>query len=157
GRRLVAMERPGVLRLNTGEFDSIDGQSYQENAWQAFNQHKSQGLGMVPLPGDFFCYLTLEANLTGNGDQKFETDIFEGLDFHLTGLADYPGETLPELRKHLEEVQAAVEEAAALYRVENPVAAAPPVLAGLTSLRNLYQHLLEEASREVAGKAVLQY
>lgn len=158
GRRLPAMERPGVLRLNTGEFDPIEGQSYQENAWQAFNQHQSQGLGMVPLPGDFFCYLTLEADLTGNSLKKFETDIFDGLDFHLTGLADYPGQNHPHLRQHLEEIQRmAEEEARTLYRVENPVAAAPSILAGLTQLRNLYQHLLEEVSDEWSRTALLQY
>ncbi|HEX2912078.1 MAG TPA: cyclic nucleotide-binding domain-containing protein [Chloroflexia bacterium] len=157
GRRLVPMERPGVLRLNTGEFDPIDGQSYQENAWRAFNQHKSQGLGMVPLPGDFFCYLTLEANLTANSSPKFETDIFDGLDFHLTGLADYPGENLPFLRQQLEEVQNLAEEAGALYRVENPLTTVPPVLTGLTRLRNLYEQLSEEAGNDVAGKALLQY
>jgi hypothetical protein len=152
------MERPGVLRLNTGEFDPVEGQSYQENAWKAFNEHKSQGLGMVPLPGDFFCYFTLEADLTGNSDQKFETDIFEGLDFHLTGLADYPGRNQPHLREHLEEIQQiAEEEASTLYRVENPLAAAPSILAALTRLRNLYEHLLEEVSGEASGKALLQY
>lgn len=157
GRRLPEMERPGVLRLNTGEFDPVCGQSYQENSWLAFNQHKSQGLGMVPLPGDFFCYLTLEANLTDHNDPKFETDIFDGLDFRLTGLADYPGENLPYLRDQLAEVQQLAQEAGALYRVENPLVAVPMVLAGLTSLRKLYQQLLEEAEGKPSGKTLRQY
>ncbi len=157
GKRIPAMERPGVLRLNTGELDPVAGQSYQENAWQAFNQHQSQGLGMVPLPGDFFCYFTLENGPVKSTAQTFEVDIFEGLDPDLTGLAVFPGGNSPAFQKNLEEIRILAEGAAALYRVENPLAAAPAVLAGLAQLQNLHHSLPSLISEKNTGKALLQY
>src|SRR5439155_15036894 len=50
-------EDDGFIRINTGELDPTAGSTYQEQAWNAINSHRTQGLGLAPAPGDFYYYL----------------------------------------------------------------------------------------------------
>ena len=103
GRINPSLEKDGVLRVNTGEFDPIAGRTYQERAWIAYNKHQTQAMGLAPAPGDFFYYFSLYKSLITLPDR--ETNIFDGLDPSLTGLADHPGNGSSFLSKYLEEIK----------------------------------------------------
>lgn len=57
-------ERQGTLRINTGEFDPIANQTYQEQAWMAINQHRSQAMGFIPNRGDYYYYYILHKSFS---------------------------------------------------------------------------------------------
>ena len=107
------LERAGVLRINTGEFDPIAGRTYQEVAWLAFNKHQTQAMGFIPSRGDFYYYYSLYKSLVPVPDK--ETSFFDGLDPALTGLADYPGAGSETLRISLEPIKRSAEKAFELF------------------------------------------
>ncbi|MCX5999318.1 MAG: PIG-L family deacetylase, partial [Chloroflexi bacterium] len=150
-----ALERPDVLRINTGEFDPADGRTYQERAWQSINCHQTQGMGFSPSPGDFYYYFFLLKTLlpASPGNEG----IFAGFDPTLTGLADIMDSTPassecvlrssssgPDLRAGLGLVRERVDEAIHLYHPEDPLPAGKPLLEGLTILREQRDRLLQE-------------
>ena len=139
GRFNPAFEREGILRINTGEFDPIAGRTYQERAWIAYNEHKTQAMGLTPVPGDFFYYFTLYKSLVPV--PKNETSLFDGLDPSLTGLADYPGNGSPFLRNHLEEIKIKTQEALNTFRADDPIKTSAPLLKALALLRDTHKGL----------------
>jgi len=145
----------GVLRINTGEFDPIAGNTYQEQAWLAYNEHKTQSMGMKPAPGDFFYYFSLHKSLVPV--PGLETEMFDGLDPTLTGLADYPGHGSPSLRKRLEEVKAGVNEAIQEFESHDPMKASTPLLGSLSMLREMRGNLTQEGLNPVALQAIDAY
>jgi LmbE family N-acetylglucosaminyl deacetylase len=147
GQLTPALERDGVLRMNTGEFDPIAGMTYQEQACMAFNQHQTQGMGLAPAPGDFFYYFSLYRSLVPVPTR--ETTLFDGLDPSLTGLADHPGNGSPSLRQCLEAVSARIREALRHYRVEDPMEASTSLREGLSLLRAMRGNL---ASEDLTGE-----
>ncbi|MBN9386708.1 MAG: cyclic nucleotide-binding domain-containing protein [Chloroflexi bacterium] len=155
GKIIPEMERPGVLRINTGELDPIAGMSYQEKSWLAFNQHQSQGLGMAPTPGPYYSYFTLEKSLV-KGPEK-ESSFFDGLDPALTGLTALPGASSPRLYRELEEIMGKARLAQSVYRVETPGEAAEPILAGLARLHNLLKSLPEIVVEPANFQAIGRY
>lgn len=155
GKITPALERPGVVRLNTGELDPIVGLSHQERSWQAFNRHQSQGLGVAPMPGPFYLYFTLDHSLVEVPER--ESDLFEGLDPFLTGLSDYPGGDSLGLRHRLEEILGWTGTANDAYRIENPQAAVPAVLVGLAHLQSLVRDLPAEISDAASRQALAPY
>ncbi|MEJ2557853.1 MAG: PIG-L family deacetylase, partial [Anaerolineae bacterium] len=78
------LERGGLVRINTGEFDPISNRTYQEQAWIGFYSHKTQAMGFVPNKGPFYYYFSLSKSLVPVPDK--ETWFYEGLDSSLTGL-----------------------------------------------------------------------
>jgi LmbE family N-acetylglucosaminyl deacetylase len=127
------LERDGILRINTGEFDPIAGSTYQERAWIAYNEHKTQAMGLAPGPGDFFYYFYLQKSLVSV--PKRETSFFDGLDPSLTGLADHLGNGSPFLRNYLEEIKDRTREALRDFRADDPIEASTSLLEGLSLLR----------------------
>ena len=147
GQLTPALERDGVLRLNTGEFDPVIGMTYQERAWMSLNQHQTQGMGLAPAPGDFFYYFSLYRSLVPVPTR--EITIFDGLDPTLTGLADHPGNGSRSLRQSLEAVTVRAREALQRYRVEDPMEASTSLLEGLSLLRAMRENL---ASEDLTGE-----
>lgn len=139
------LERPGVLRINTGEFDEIGGTTYQARAWAGSNQHQTQAVGFAPAPGDFFYYFVLVKSLVPVPLR--ETHVFEGLDPSLTGLADSTGDVFGYLRGDLEAVKARAQEALRRFRADDPREASPPLLEALALLRKLRARLAGEDPR----------
>lgn len=135
GFRNKEFERDGVLRINTGELDPAAGNTYQEQAWLAYNQNKTQAMGLAPAPGDFYYYYQLHKSLVPTPVR--EKEMFDGLDPTLTGLADYPGTGSPLLRNELEQVKAGVDEAVSEFRANDPMKAAKPLLESLALLREI--------------------
>jgi LmbE family N-acetylglucosaminyl deacetylase len=135
-------EREGFVRINSGEFDPIAGRSYQEQAWMGFNRHQTQAMGVLPARGDYFYYFSLYKSLVPVPDR--ESGLYDGLDPALTGLADYPGNGSPSFRTALENIGQRVDSARKRYRIDDPMAAAPALMEGLSLLRELQADMANE-------------
>lgn len=133
------LEDGGALRINTGEFDPIAGCSYQERAWLAYNQNKTQAIGLSPAPGDFYYYLKLQQSRVPV--PKKETDIFDGLDNTLTGLCEYAGNRVQSMQENLNQVKAMVSEALDTCRINDPMQAADAVLEAMAIIENVRSDL----------------
>ncbi len=147
-------EKDGIVRINTGELDLIAGLTYQEQAWLAYNKHQSQGMGVVPKPGDFFYYFSLHKSLVPTPAR--ENSLYDGLDFSLTGLADYPGNNSEWLRLELSHVKANVQEASQKI-ASGTINVAHALMAGLTRLRQINASLSSQFSgTEFQKQAITQ-
>src|SRR6185503_3053395 len=94
-----------TLSVNTGEFDPLLGCSYYEIAARGRSQHRSQDQGTIEARGPRFSRLRLiDSKL---GPIKNETDIFDGIDTSLIGIAASAGGQVDWLRQELTDVQAA--------------------------------------------------
>ncbi len=154
GRRNPALERDGVVRVNTGEFDPVSGRTYQERAWLAYNKHQTQAMGLAPAPGDFYYYFALHKSLAPTPPR--ETGLHDGLDFSLTGLAHYPGNGSRFLTEGLDEVKLWAREALENFRAQDPMKTSDSLLQGLDGLRRLRAGLsMEDLPGE--ARAALDY
>ena len=139
GQLNPALEREGVLRINTGEYDPFLGCTFQELAWRAYNQHKSQGIGVSPSPGDFYYYFQLVESRVPVPDK--ETDPFNGIDPTLTGIAAGNGDLSPQMHEILEEIKTQVAKAEERFRPDSPLPSSTPLMRGLNRLRGLHRGL----------------
>jgi LmbE family N-acetylglucosaminyl deacetylase len=151
GRLNPALERDGVVRVNTGEFDPVSGRTYQERAWLAYNKHQTQAMGLAPAPGDFYYYFSLHKSLVPLPAR--EESLHDGLDFSLAGLADYPGHGSRLLRKNLETMQLMTQEALDNFRADDPLQASRSLLPALALLRRTRSGLARE--NHIPGEAKL--
>jgi len=149
-----SLERDGVLKLNTGEFDPIAGRTYQEQAWIAYNQHQSQGMGLIPAPGDFYYYFRLARSIVPVSAR--ETSLFDGLNPLLTGLAEHPGNGSPSSRR-LADAAARVAEAVERLRQDDAMGAADALLEGRYTLQRIRDELAGDDSPSEARRAIDQY
>jgi LmbE family N-acetylglucosaminyl deacetylase len=149
------LERNGILRINTGEFDPISGCTYQEQAWLAYNKNQTQSMGLTPKPGDFFYYFSLYKSLVPVPDR--EKEMFDGLDPTLTGLADYPANGSLSLRKKLAKIKDCVHQAIQDFRPDNPIRASKPLLESLSMLHEMRRDLEKEDLDGTAQKAIDLY
>ncbi len=151
-----ALERPGFVRINAGEFDPIAKRSYQEQAWLGFNQHKTQAIGFMPEPGDCYYYFKLHKSLVPVPER--ESELFDGLDPSLTGLADYTGnKKYPSLRQKLAAVKTKAEEAFQEFRLVDPSKVSPLLLEALSMLRTVRAELGAEKLPAGARPALERY
>jgi hypothetical protein len=139
GSQNPELENEGALRINTGQFDPIAGCSYQERAWLAYNQNKTQAIGLSPALGDFYYYLQLQESCVPVPEKEF--DIFDGLDNTLTGLCDYPADGIQYLRTNLNQVKALVSKALNTCRINDPRQSAEGVLEALEILETVRSDL----------------
>lgn len=149
------LEKRGALRINTGEFDAIANRTYQEQAWMAINQHRSQAMGFIPNRGNYYYYYILHKSLVPVDGR--EESFYDGLDPSLVGLADYPGGGSDSLRSGLTEVRDHVEEAHVQFRFEDSVKAADLILEGLARLRQIQAQLENEALNDEGRKGLDAY
>ncbi|MGE5378208.1 MAG: cyclic nucleotide-binding domain-containing protein [Bacteroidota bacterium] len=149
------LEKEGILRINTGEFDPISNLTYQEQAWIAINQHRSQAMGFIPNRGDYYYYYILYKSLVPVDGR--EGSFFDGLDSSLAGLADYPAGGSDSLRSSLTEVTDRVDAAYAQFRFEDRVAAANLLLEGLERLRQIYAGVEDESLDDHVRKSLGAY
>lgn len=155
GQILPAFERDGVVRLNSGEYDPIAGRTYQEQAWIGFNAHQTQAMGVVPALDNFYYYYSLHTSLVAVPPK--ETSFYDNLDPTLTGLADYPGYHSTFLRARLAEIKARASAALERYRPEDPLAAARPLLEGVSLLRDLQSALPQQPFEAEVKRALGHY
>jgi LmbE family N-acetylglucosaminyl deacetylase len=154
GVRRPDLERPGYVRLNTGDLDPIANLTFQEQGAIALNQHLTQGTTSVPLPGDHYVYLRLEQVAPG-AERSGSEGLYDGIDTGLTGLADHPGGGSAELRRELEAVQRLAAVAVEHLRVDQPWGAGSALLDVVQRLADLEDHLpdhgLDDSSRAALG------
>ena len=137
------LEREGLIRIDAGALDPIAGQTFQEQGMSALNQHRSQGMSMLPEPGRFLYYYRLVGG--SDPDPAMEVSpgggLFQGLDPTLTGLAHHAGEGSSWLREQLQRVKGHMEEAVAAYRIADATAAGRHLLSALSAMREVISEL----------------
>ncbi|MBW2285105.1 MAG: cyclic nucleotide-binding domain-containing protein, partial [Deltaproteobacteria bacterium] len=149
------LEKQGLLRINTGEFDPVSGRTYQERAWMAYNRHRTQAMGLAPAPGDFYYYFRLVKSLLSAPSS--ESSFFDGMDPSLPGIAEYPGQGSPMLRRRLSAVKAAVDEALSQFRMDRPSGAADALMGAISLLRETHGNLPDCGLSEYSQMAAASY
>lgn len=155
GFRNPRYEKPGIVSINTGEFDPVSGLTYQSRAWLAYNKHQTQSMGFVPNPGDFFYYFNLYKSLVDVPTE--ESDFYEGLDPTLTGLSHYPGHESKKLLDRLAEIKGETNRAHDEFRADEPLKASDGVLKGLNLLRSLRKDLTSLVRYKTSRSALDYY
>jgi LmbE family N-acetylglucosaminyl deacetylase len=139
------LEREGLVRIDAGALDPIGGQTFQEQGMSALNQHRSQGMSLLPEPGRFFYYYRLiggsEPGRTTEVKVNPEGGLFQGLDPTLTGLAHHAGEDSGWLRDQLQRVKGNTVEALAAYRTPDATSAGRHLLSALSAMREVISEL----------------
>jgi len=137
------LEREGLVRIDTGALDSIGGQTFHEQGLSALNQHRSQGMALLPGPGRFIYYYRLieDSGRTGATDVSPEGGLFEGLDPTLTGLAHYAGDDSGWLREQLQRVKGHAEGGLAAYRIPDASSAGRHLLSALSAMHEVISQL----------------
>ncbi|MDM8555510.1 cyclic nucleotide-binding domain-containing protein [Desulfococcaceae bacterium HSG7] len=152
GGRNSKLENQGALRINTGAFDPIAGCSFQQRAWLAYNQNKTQAMGLAPAPGDFYYYLELKKSRAPVLNR--ESDIFEGLDNTLTGLSEYCGNEIQGLETNLDQVKAMVSQSLNTCRLNDPMQAADSLLEAMEILKRVRSDLASSSLDQLQIKAL---
>ncbi|MBN1662225.1 MAG: PIG-L family deacetylase [Deltaproteobacteria bacterium] len=155
GARNPALAGADTLSINTGEMDPSSGYTYQEQAWSAFNLHQTQGIGVLPKPGDFFYYYRLLKSHI-RLPQK-ETDFFAGFDPTLTGLAEADPESGKGLRSSLENVKGLIDGAIASLNREDPRTISGTIFEGLKILRSLRNRRLSLTQDCLISQKIMEF
>jgi LmbE family N-acetylglucosaminyl deacetylase len=152
------LEREGLTRIEAGRLDPIAGQTFQEQGWAAVNEHRSQGVAMLPVPGRFVYYYRLlsDGDSDGGDDAGPERGLFRRLDPHLTGLADHAGDGSEWLRERLQLIRGHAERAIGAIRIPNARSAGEILLEAASALRATISELGSWVA-EVHQAALSQY
>jgi LmbE family N-acetylglucosaminyl deacetylase len=148
-----------TLKMDIGEYSPLLGMSYTQFALEGLAHQTSQGTGGIRVPpGHRYTYYKLmdSASLTAK-PAGHEEDFFDGIDTSLPGLATRLGSEEAKvafLRHGLEFLQKQVDEAWKAFSLENPGAAAQPLLLGSFGALRLIQQV-EDSSLSAAAKADL--
>lgn len=133
GFRLDA-QTPPTTRISTGDIHPVIGRTYAEIAAEGRSQHKSQAMGAVELKGPQSSALRLTRNLT-EGAGRAETDLFDGIDTSVTGIAAIAGLPQGALAAELAAIHALGAEALQIYNARQPSTSVRPLARGLTAVR----------------------
>ena len=137
------LEREGLVRIDAGRLDPIAGRTFQEEGSAALNEHRSQGMALLPGAGHFIYYYRLVASSAIDPRRMVAhpSSLFDGFDPSLTGLADHAGSGTAWLRAELEEVKSQAERALAALRAPDALAAGRHLVAGASTLRDTISQL----------------
>lgn len=128
-----------LLRVSPFGFDPLLGRTYAEVGLEGRSMHKCQGtLQLLLLPGASVSRVyRLKDSVIGEPGVA-PKDLFDGIDTTLAGLAAYvDGQPPPGLIGALRAIASSVETAARAVQTGGPAAAAPPLSAGLSAVREL--------------------
>ena len=149
--------RDGTDVIPVGSYDPILGRSFLEIGIEGYSKHRSQGNGArFALPGpasDYF--ILLDSTLPGPENRN---GLLSAIDTSLTSITDLAGAEAGKVTFLLPLLQAAQEsarEAASLFQPAHPERAAPPVAAGLETLRKA-QAVLSASPLARAAKAPVE-
>lgn len=143
------LEKDGILRIDTGEYDPTTGKTYQERAWLAYNRHQTQAMGLAPKHGDFYYYFSLHKSHVEVPPR--ESSFFDGFNPTLVGLADRFGDSAGELKTELAKVTEIVERTLERLRAEDPYDVSNYLMEGLPCLKDAIE-LVEQAEVDSAAK-----
>jgi len=130
-----------TLRVNTGEYDALLGRSYYEIAAESRSQHKSQGFGVLQRKGAIWGYLSREVSRVGPSDVRMERDLFDGVD---TTWVPLRAEAPVAMQPVLDSALAAVAQARASYRAQDPSPIVAPLARVVSQLRRVRDSLGQE-------------
>jgi LmbE family N-acetylglucosaminyl deacetylase len=147
------METDNILRVNTGEYSPLIGCTYQEQAWTAYGRHQTQGMTVLPAPGNFYYYLELIKSAVVIQDR--ETDFFQGLDTGLTGMFSGIGSIPLDVHNTLKKVEELIDKAIEKYTPEEPSSSSLPLLDGLKLLKDLRAHIPEKKLTDLEKQAII--
>ncbi|MCX6552225.1 MAG: PIG-L family deacetylase, partial [Acidobacteria bacterium] len=159
---------PAGVKLTTVELDVFDpllGESYTDIGSRARSNHKTQGMSqLLTLPGRASAgYILVETAIPGL-KEKGETDLFDGIDTTVPGLARYVPSTPPAaLTTGLAAIAGQVAAAEIQLATGGPSAALPQLASGLQAVRALRGQLStgsmgipEDARYEIDSRLALK-
>ena len=126
-----------TIRVDTGAYDPVIGESYQTFARLGLSFQRSQNSGrFAPQPGPSVSYYKRLESLV-NAPAK-ETSFFDGIDVSLAGLFRTLGRTAPpDAAAALGEVARDITAAVNTFKFSDPSAAAPALARALERTRSL--------------------
>ncbi len=137
---------PTPLMFTGGDdFDAVLGRTYSEIGAESRSMHKCQGMSqLLPLPagGEGFGsgprpYRLRDTVLDG-GVARADKDMFEGVETTLTSLTRFAGDSAPpELNTGLAQISSAAVDARKALAASGEAATVPPLMRGLTAVREL--------------------
>ena len=128
-----------LLKIDTGEYNPLLGLSYTQIARHGLSYQRSQGVGQTrAAKGSSLTELRL-ADTTLTEQTAPETDLFDGIDTTLKGMAVLA----PELSAEFQELQARVDAAVRAYDAREPWHIVPDIARGLELTRRLIQRVQE--------------
>lgn len=124
-------------------YDTLLGQTYAEIGSLARSNHKCQGMGqLLSLPGPAVRQYRLADTTIAGQAEKTEASLFDGIDTSIPGLARFGAGLAPEpLRSALAEINRQVGLAQRAFDTQGPAATVPPLVAGLSAVRNLLRQI----------------
>ena len=146
-RRFGQTSSGARAEFDVGEYDPVLGRSYAELAADGRSRHRSQDFGMIQARGSQpRSYPRLQSAVQAPDVEK---SLFTGIDVTITGVAKFAGSEGDRMAPALTRIKELAAKALAEFRIENPVAIAPHLAAGLREVRNLRSNLgaLDPASR----------
>jgi len=121
----------GDVKINLGTFDPLLGETYAEFGARARSLHRSQGMNVLPQPGEFFAGFNL-AN--SNVDSwKIDDSFFDQMDVSLQGLTPFE----PGLEASVSLLEGYVDWACDAYARGDYDAVVKAVMAGLDYVRTM--------------------
>jgi hypothetical protein len=119
------------VKINLGTFDPLLGETYAEFGARARSLHRSQGMNVLPQPGEFFAGFNL-AN--SNVDSwKIDDSFFDQMDVSLQGLTPFE----PGLEASVSLLEGYVDWACDAYARGDYDAVVKAVMAGLDYVRTM--------------------
>jgi LmbE family N-acetylglucosaminyl deacetylase len=133
----------GAVVVRTGDYDPLLGMSWLEYGLLSRRAHRCQGASqLTPRPADGLSYYALvDAEPAVEGA---ETDVLQGIDLTLTGLARFvkgQESRAPHLAEALSDIEASARQAAQAYDVQAPEKTLPAIALGLGQVRALREQL----------------
>jgi len=123
---------PYTLKIDTGVYDPLLGQTYRELASVGYGMHRSQSTGQArPAGGQSFSYLRLVESVAPKVEN--EKSIFDGLDTSVVGI----GAGNPEAQETLRIVQDQVEMAVRDFDARKPWLIVRHLVEGARRLREV--------------------
>lgn len=127
------------VKINIGEFDAVLGRTYHEMGVEGLSKQRSQGVAaIIPRRGSLEVSFTRLDSVIQTPEK--ESSLYDGIDTTVTGIASRIGpeaDNVPGLTTALGEIHRHALAALAAFAPRQPEAAARPILAGLTRLRQL--------------------
>jgi LmbE family N-acetylglucosaminyl deacetylase len=137
---------PYTLKIDTGAYDPLLGQTYRELASVGYGMHRSQSVGRArPAHGQSFSYLRLVESVAPKVDN--EKSIFDGLDTSIVGI----GAGNQAAQETLRIVQDQVETAIRDFDARKPWLIVRHLVEGARQLRGItktyYQHSMKSGDK----------
>ncbi|MGI8555844.1 MAG: PIG-L family deacetylase [Pyrinomonadaceae bacterium] len=124
---------PVSLTVNTGDYDSLIGRSYAAIASEGRSQHKTQEMGSVERRGKQMSGERLLDSTVKSATP--ETDIFDGIDTSIKGIAKITDDSESGLPDKLSDLQDTAEKALKDYDVYDPQKLIPTLAKGVRQAR----------------------